>query len=87
MWSFTIYRVIKKLHTGKNVLTLTNFLWQHLQIGHPVIFKELDAVHTVEAIVFDHVKGAVHRQPLQDGAFPLGDISFLPPGVLDPAAK
>lgn len=70
-----------------DVTALTNFLRQHLQVGHPIILEKLDAVHTVEAIVLDHVEGAVHGQALQDGALPLGDVSFLPPGVLNSAAQ
>lgn len=70
-----------------DVTALTNFLRQHLQVGHPIILEELDAIHTVEAIVLDHVEGCVYSQALQDGAFPLGDVSFLPPGVLNSAAQ
>lgn len=70
-----------------DVTALTNFLRQHLQVGHPIILEELDAIHTVETIVLDHVEGAVYSQPLQDGAFPLGHVSLLPPGVLNSAAQ
>ncbi len=66
---------------------LTDFLRQHLQVGHPVVFEELDAVHAIEAVIFDHVEGAVHSQALQNGAFPLGHVTLLPPGVLNPTAQ
>lgn len=69
-----------------DVITLTDFLWQHLQVWHPAVFEQLDAIDAVEAVIFDHIKGAVDSQPLQNGAFPLRHITFLPPGVLDPAA-
>lgn len=79
--------MVKENRTEDDVIALTNFLWQHLQVGHPIILEELDAVHTVETVVLDHVEGAVYSQALQDGAFPLGDVSFLPPGVLNSAAQ
>lgn len=41
-------------------IILTDFLWQHLQVGHAAIFEELDAVHAIKAVIFDHVEGAVH---------------------------
>lgn len=69
------------------VLTLTDFLRQHLQVGHPAVFEELNPVHTIEAVIFDHVEGGVDGQPLQDGAFPCGHAAFLPPGVLNPPTQ
>ena len=71
----------------RDVVALTNFLGQHLQVGYPAIFEELDAVYAVEAVIFHHVEGAVHGQALQNGAFPLGHVALLPPGVLNPAAQ
>ncbi len=49
-----------KMSTERDAATLTDFFWQHLQVGHSVVFKELDAVHTIKAVIFDHVEGAVH---------------------------
>lgn len=69
------------------VLALTDFLWQHLQVGHPAVFEELNSVHAIKAIIFDHIEGAVHGQSLQDGAFPRGHAAFLPPGVLNPPTQ
>lgn len=70
-----------------HVIKLTNFLWQHLQVGHPGVFEELDAINAVKTVIFDHVEGAVDSQALQNSAFPLGHVALLPPGVLDPAAQ
>lgn len=68
-------------------LILTDFLGQHLQVGNPAVFEELNSVHTIKAVIFDHVEGAVHCQPLQDGAFPRGHAAFLSPGVLNPPTQ
>lgn len=65
----------------------TDFLGQHLQVGNPAVFEELNSVHTIKAVIFDHVEGAVHCQPLQDGAFPRGHAALLPPGVLNPPTQ
>lgn len=66
---------------------LTDFLGQHLQVGDPAVFEELDSIHAIEAVIFDHVEGAVDGQPLQDGALPCGHAAFLPPGVLNPPTQ
>lgn len=50
----------KQSQNAMDVMTLTNFLWQHLKIGHPVVFEQLNAVNAVKAIIFDHVKGTVN---------------------------
>lgn len=71
----------------QDVLVLTDFLGQHLQVGNPAVFEELNSVHTIKAVIFDHVEGDVDRQPLQDGAFPRGQAAFLPPGVLNPPTQ
>lgn len=68
-------------------LLLTNFLSEHLQIRHALIFEQLDAVDTVKAIVFDHEERWVDAEPVQDGAFPLSECTFLPPAVLDPLTQ
>lgn len=69
------------------VLVLTDFLGQHLQVGNPAVFEELNSVHTIKAVIFDHVEGTVYCQSLQDGAFPRGHTAFLPPGVLNPPTQ
>lgn len=43
---------------------LTNFLSQHLQVGHALIFEQLDAIDTVKAIVFDHEERRVDAEPV-----------------------
>lgn len=83
----TIQLKTKYVSIRQVVLVLTDFLGQHLQVGNPAVFEELNSVHTIEAVIFDHVEGAVHRQPLQDGAFPCGHAAFLPPGVLNPPTQ
>lgn len=69
------------------VPALTDFLGQHLQVGDPAVFEELNSIHTIETVIFDHVEGAVYCQPFQDGALPCGHAAFLPPGVLDPPTQ
>lgn len=71
----------------RDIMTLTNFLCQDLQVGHPAVFEELNSVDTIEAIIFDHVERAVHSQALQNRAFPLGHVALLPPSMLNPAAQ
>lgn len=66
---------------------LTNLLSEHLQVGHALIFEQLDAVDTVEAIVFDHEERWVDAEPVQHGAFPLSERALLPPAVLDPLTQ
>lgn len=83
----TIWLKTENVPVRQVVLVLTDFLRQHLQVGNPAVFEELNSVHTIKAIIFDHVEGAVHCQPLQDGAFPRGHAAFLPPGVLNPPTQ
>lgn len=65
--SFYIFQVftfktnlVKRQNISYEVMTLTNFLWQHLEVGHSTVFEKLDAVDAVKAIVFDHVEGTVN---------------------------
>lgn len=66
---------------------LTNFLSEHLQVGHTLVFEQLDAVDAVKAIVFYHEERGVDTEPVQDGAFPLSECALLPPAVLDPLTQ
>jgi len=66
---------------------LTDFLRQHLQVGHAVVLEQLDAVDAVKAVVLHHVQRGPDGEPLQHRALPCGQVALLPPGVLDPQAQ
>jgi len=55
------FSALYNLHIQADDVTLTDFLSQHQQVGHPGVFEELNAIHAVKAIIFDHVERAVHR--------------------------
>lgn len=66
---------------------LTNFFCKHLQVWYTTVFKQLDAIDTIKAIVFDHVERIVHSEALKHSALPLGHVTLFSPGVLDPATQ
>lgn len=75
------------LFAAQQIHLLTHFLSENLQVGDSLIFKELDAIDAVEAVVLDHEQGGVDAEAVQHGALPLGQRALLPPAVLDASAQ
>lgn len=60
-------QLISCSHTMASCLAqvlLTNFLSQHLEVGHALVFEQLNAVDTVKTIVFDHEERRVDAEPV-----------------------
>lgn len=55
---------------------LTHSVRQDLQSDHPLIAVQLQAIDTVEAVVFDQVERRIHWDLVQDSPLPLRGLTW-----------